>query len=76
MQTLNNAFPIFSPIYRSTSEILDCKLDRSKNQSFPVQLRMLTALRFFPSQLVVRELAAVCNDIKRNLGDDAEELLV
>ena len=41
-----------------------------------LQLRMLTALGFFPPQHVVREFAAVCNEVRRNLGDDAEELLV
>ena len=36
---------------------------------FSLQLRMLTALEFLPSQNVVQGFAAICNKIRKNFGD-------
>ena len=42
---------------------------------FALQLRMLTALAFLPPQNVTAGFVSVCNEIRRNFGDAAEELL-
>ena len=42
----------------------------------PLQLQMLTTLPFILPQDVVWEFEVACNEIKRNFGDVAEELLV
>ena len=42
---------------------------------FALQLRMFTALAFFPPQDVVRGFASICNKIRKNFGDVTEKPL-